>query len=71
MALPPRDSHPDSHEGHRKDTKKIITSKQNRGKMREDIINLSNAGLAVEEIAEELGCSEEFAFSVLGDAGLL
>ena len=39
--------------------------------MREEIINLSNVGLAVEEIAEELGCSEEFAISVLEDAGLL
>ena len=41
------------------------------GKMKEEIINLSNAGFAVEEIAEELGCSEEFAISVLEDAGLL
>ena len=39
--------------------------------MREDIINLSNAGFAVEEIAEELGCSEEFVFSVLESARLL
>ncbi len=39
--------------------------------MKEEIINLSNAGFAVEEIAEELGCSEEFAISVLEDAGLL
>ena len=41
------------------------------GKMKEEIINLSNAGLAVEKIAEELGCSEEFVISVLEDAGLL
>ena len=39
--------------------------------MKEEIINLSNAGLAVEKIAEELGCSEEFVISVLEDAGLL
>lgn len=40
-------------------------------KMKEDIINLSNSGLAVEEIAEELGCSEGFVQTVLENAGLL
>lgn len=39
--------------------------------MREDIINLSNYGLTVEDIAKELGCSEAFALSVLEEAGLL
>ena len=39
--------------------------------MKEDIINLSNSGLAVEEIAEELGCGEGFVQMVLEDAGLL
>ena len=38
--------------------------------MQEEIINLSNYGLAVEEIAEELGCDEGFVFSVLEDAGV-
>ena len=40
-------------------------------KMREDIINLSNSGLAVEEIAEELCLDEGFVFSVLEGAGVL
>lgn len=35
------------------------------GKMKEDIINLWNKGLTVEEIAEELGCSEGYVVFVL------
>lgn len=41
------------------------------GKMKEDIINLSNTGLAVEEIAEELECDEGCVFAVLEEAGIL
>lgn len=33
--------------------------------MKDDIINLSNKGLTVEEIAEELGCSEGYVVAVL------
>ncbi len=40
-------------------------------KIKEDIINLSNAGLAVEEIAEELECDEGCVFAVLEEAGIL
>lgn len=39
--------------------------------MKVDIINLSNAGLTVEEISEELGCDEGFVFAVLEGAGIL
>ena len=45
--------------------KNIITSKKNTKKMKEDIIILSNKGLTVEEIAEELGCSEGYVVFVL------
>ena len=39
--------------------------------MKEDIINLSNAGLAVEEIAEELECSEGYVVAVLEESGII
>lgn len=39
--------------------------------MKDDIINLSNTGLAVEEIAEELECDERCVFAVLEEAGIL
>ena len=35
--------------------------------MKEDIINFSNAGLALEEIAEELGCDEVFFIKIYCD----
>ena len=51
--------------------KKSLPPNKIEEKMQEEIINLSNMGLAVEEIAEELGCDEGFVFSVLEGAGVL
>ena len=39
--------------------------------MKDDIINLSNKGLTVEEIAEELGCSEGYVIAVLDESGII
>lgn len=38
---------------------------------REEIIELSKRGFSVEEISDELGCSEELVFNILTAAGEL